>query len=454
MNSLELTGHPLLQETPQECLSQCLQSHKNAPEWPPTKALVLWVTPTPCGVTKREVQTSYKVGSKVTYEDKAYECIQAHPSVEGWVPPVCPALWKIVSGSTTDPEPPTEEPSQALAATFSTVGLHNQEVARLLVRPADAAALGPALRLVGLDGNAHAHATDETATGLLTEIELGQPLPQIGSLSRNLELKGLSPGNRQGVHALLHLPDGDAAAAALQFIEQLDTKGNVVGGVAMLAARPGRGKALGRATASPDAAALVRSITKDIKASIPFRPYATHRRTGLMLVDGIFDSNLGFQGIQVEVRNDDDALTRTSVYVEGFSDPNIPVPLRQMPGPTYWEKGAFSKAVFYTDFSNAATGECYVSFIVQKQQGQDTLKVRIVKKIFILGIQFDRATKTFSAATPEARLKAHIKTVVTNKRLLSSGCKDCPLQKRPCCECCSSIATSDSEAALHAPILI
>ncbi len=58
-----------------------------------------------------EPNVAYKVGDIVTYSGQNYQCIQAHTSLNGWEPPIVPALWKSVSGGTT----PT--PTRAATAT-------------------------------------------------------------------------------------------------------------------------------------------------------------------------------------------------------------------------------------------------------------------------------------------------------------------------------------------------
>ncbi|MGL5617236.1 MAG: glycosyl hydrolase family 18 protein [Sarcina sp.] len=40
--------------------------------------------------------TSYKVGDIVTYNNKKYQCIQPHQSLNGWEPTNVPALWKVL----------------------------------------------------------------------------------------------------------------------------------------------------------------------------------------------------------------------------------------------------------------------------------------------------------------------------------------------------------------------
>ncbi|KAI4166121.1 MAG: hypothetical protein LQ342_000007 [Letrouitia transgressa] len=75
---------------------QCRQAHHSLAGWEPPRVPALWATPTPCGVTKWQAQTSYQVGSKVTFDRQNYQCVQAHTSLETWEPPATPALWTKV----------------------------------------------------------------------------------------------------------------------------------------------------------------------------------------------------------------------------------------------------------------------------------------------------------------------------------------------------------------------
>jgi hypothetical protein len=48
----------------------------------------------PPGTGTWQPNTSYAVGSQVTYDGRAYRCRQAHTSLPGWEPPNVPALWE------------------------------------------------------------------------------------------------------------------------------------------------------------------------------------------------------------------------------------------------------------------------------------------------------------------------------------------------------------------------
>ena len=88
-------------------LYQCLQAHTSQADWFPTAVPDLWATPTPCGVTEWSTQTLYKVGSEVTWNGVTYVCIQGHESQHNWDPAATPALWNIAVPSGLNPGPPS-----------------------------------------------------------------------------------------------------------------------------------------------------------------------------------------------------------------------------------------------------------------------------------------------------------------------------------------------------------
>ncbi|BCY12321.1 lytic polysaccharide monooxygenase [Actinoplanes sp. L3-i22] len=58
---------------------------------PPTTAPT--TTPPTSGTTTWAAGVAYKVGDKVTYAGKSYQCRQPHTALTGWEPPNVPALW-------------------------------------------------------------------------------------------------------------------------------------------------------------------------------------------------------------------------------------------------------------------------------------------------------------------------------------------------------------------------
>ena len=45
-----------------------------------------------------ETDHEYEINDRVRYGEKAYKCVQAHTSQDGWEPPKVPALWAEIAG--------------------------------------------------------------------------------------------------------------------------------------------------------------------------------------------------------------------------------------------------------------------------------------------------------------------------------------------------------------------
>jgi Tol biopolymer transport system component len=73
---------------------EALQTHTSQVGWEPTNAPALWRRPTPCGLATWTINTSYLVGSRVTFNGSTFRAIQAHTSQPGYQPPAQPALWQ------------------------------------------------------------------------------------------------------------------------------------------------------------------------------------------------------------------------------------------------------------------------------------------------------------------------------------------------------------------------
>lgn len=85
--------------------------------------LISWFAPRADAAAQWQAGTAYKKGDLVTYQNKDYECIQAHTALTGWEPSVVPALWKYVgegSGGET-PTPDTAPPSVPAGLTSSSI---------------------------------------------------------------------------------------------------------------------------------------------------------------------------------------------------------------------------------------------------------------------------------------------------------------------------------------------
>lgn len=147
--------------------------------------------------------------------------------------------------------------------------------------------------------------------------------------------------------------------------------------------------------------------------TIPNRPFATERITGLMLPDGIFEATLGNQQLNAQFRNELATPVDMNVYVESVSDPRFIIAPE-----TYTIQGAqggvsrlFSWDV---DINTVPPGTYYISFIAETRTGQ----TRIIKKVFVTRIQFDPTTMTFSAQTPEGTLETRFRDLVQPKNNL------------------------------------
>jgi len=145
-----------------------------------------------------------------------------------------------------------------------------------------------------------------------------------------------------------------------------------------------------------------------IPIDIPNRPFSTELTMGLMLPDGIFEAALGKQRLNAQFRNSGNAVVNNcSLYVESVSNPSIIITpatytLSAIGG------GAVTVRAWDIDVSMAPVGEHYVSFIAGHASGNK----RIIKKIFVTRVDFNPATQSFSAATPEGILTARFKQLV------------------------------------------
>jgi chitinase len=69
--------------------------------------------------------TSYKIGTVVTYQGSYYQCIQAHTSLSGWEPANVPALWQSVASGTTTTNPSSSAGSDSSSSSGSTTWTAN-----------------------------------------------------------------------------------------------------------------------------------------------------------------------------------------------------------------------------------------------------------------------------------------------------------------------------------------
>lgn len=155
--------------------------------------------------------------------------------------------------------------------------------------------------------------------------------------------------------------------------------------------------------------------------AIPNRPFASEPFTGFMLPDGIFETTLGTQKINVHVANTGAAVANAKVYVESVDDPGIVVTAvtHGIPNANPGVNHLFS---WTANFSGATPGVHLISFIVEA--GTD--RKRIIKKIFVTRVSFNSTTGAFSADTPEGRISVVFEGLV---RPTHRGCGCCKERK-------------------------
>ncbi|KAL5590170.1 hypothetical protein FOBRF1_013727 [Fusarium oxysporum] len=308
---------------------------------------------------------------------------------------------------------PSEFVKRPHLATFVVAGLANEPYATVIVRRASIKEFTSTVKLFDGSSLIKRNVTAESKAGFVEKFSPGDPVPNIESLQKKIVLKDLKPNEQRTLRLAVRLPDDiSQLSAAAMYVEQIDTKQSVVGGQAIVAlSGPIKMKILSEARPTVAPAA--------VPVSIPLRPYSTFPQSNFMTPDGIFCSNFGTQNINVQIRNDGTSSLRDlSAYIEAVADPNIALTYgRSHPQDGPVRANASFKSIFQGDFSRAASKETLVSFIVQQQSGVSSKSVRIVKKIFVLGIDFNKATKTFAVKTPQGLLQVIIKTVVVPKKL-------------------------------------
>jgi hypothetical protein len=163
-----------------------------------------------------------------------------------------------------------------------------------------------------------------------------------------------------------------------------------------------------------------------LNLDIPNRPFASEPITGLMLPDGIFETTIGQQSINIHVRNTGAAaIPSASVYVESVDDPGIVItPLTHvMPASGSGVNHLFT---WNANFSGATPGVHRISFIVTTAAERR----RIIKKIFVTKVGFDASTGTFSAETPEGKIGIRFHDFVQPKTR-GCGCACKPEDQQP-----------------------
>ena len=138
-----------------------------------------------------------------------------------------------------------------------------------------------------------------------------------------------------------------------------------------------------------------------------------------MTHDGFFLVIFGTRNISEQTQNDGSkTLGGLSMYIEGVGVPNASTSLTiSTPTNSQVLSSASWKSMFSADFTNVTLSKTIVS-IVQQKSGSSTQCIRIVKKIFILGIDSDPSTRTFTMTIPQSSLAFNMKTIIVLRRCL------------------------------------
>ena len=185
--------------------------------------------------------------------------------------------------------------------------------------------------------------------------------------------------------------------------------------------------------------------------SIPNRPFATDLITGLMLPDGIFVTMLGRQNLTVQLKNQGATPSAAaSVFVESSSHPAIIV-YANTHNIAPLQSQASTTMAWTVDVSNCPAGMHYVSLIVDEAGN----RVRLIKKIFVLGVRFDAGTG-FIAETPEGRMTVKFGDLVKPRRTCCASGKPPEPDREPPrddgkggCNCAKAAVTAHDFSHAH-----
>ncbi|KAK6516028.1 hypothetical protein TWF281_004618 [Arthrobotrys megalospora] len=293
--------------------------------------------------------------------------------------------------------------NSGILAQMAALTLHNNSSVKVSISQAPKELFVPALAKFGVRNKVNV--TEATRSGLVEKFVPGEPLPKDSPMT--LEWESPVPNRARPFHAFVQLPERNIEkSAALFFVEQHDEKGKLVGGIAVIV--------VGSQRRDPP---RIQAVVPAIPVLMPYRPYATDPRTGMMIPDGIFVSVLSEQNINIETLNDSSStLDDLSIYIEGVADPAITTPI-QIPSPL----GGRVCTGCYPDLVHRAAAV--------RRHNKDCA---YSEKMFVMGLSFDKVTKTFEIKVPQGSLFYHAKTVIAPKR--SGTGSDCSSSGKCCCE--------------------
>lgn len=125
--------------------------------------------------------------------------------------------------------------------------------------------------------------------------------------------------------------------------------------------------------------------------------------------DGFFIVNMGDQFIEANITNEAGAdLSGVRAYVEGVSDPGVTV-VPQIDFIGNVPDGSTFRARFRANFSAAAPGTAHVSIVVEAAGFSFR---RLIKKIFVTRVDYDKTTKTYSVVAAEGTMRLRIHNAI------------------------------------------
>lgn len=156
-----------------------------------------------------------------------------------------------------------------------------------------------------------------------------------------------------------------------------------------------------------------------VPVNIPYRPFGICPATNLMNPDGFFVVNMDRQYIEAFFQNQGtSAFNNTKIYIESLSDIGIQLLFPGVLDLGTVPPGASIPVRFQASFKNATPGISYISFIVQADGY--TYK-RVIKKIFVTRITYDKPTKTYGVEAPEGTLLIKVHKAVIGPRVDCCG---------------------------------
>lgn len=142
-----------------------------------------------------------------------------------------------------------------------------------------------------------------------------------------------------------------------------------------------------------------------VPVNVPYRPFGVCPPTNLMNTDGFFIVNMGDQYIQTDVSNETDAdLVNVRAYIEGTSDLGVVIKTPTQTVGTV-PAGSFFPIRFLANFHAANPGITRISIIFEADGFSFK---RILKKIFITRVDYDKTNKTYTVVMPEGSMKIKI----------------------------------------------